>query len=127
MYTIIYTVSTARCPPPSPLHCSKGGASAATWRHAAACALWSTLRAAAAAAAGTALSSTANGGGTAATAAGLLPGEEAFVGALAAAEPRLRAAVQAGPYGSAGGGGAAGREAMHEQHFVATRGAGGGA
>ncbi|KXZ46168.1 hypothetical protein GPECTOR_46g237 [Gonium pectorale] len=42
---------------------------------------------------------------------------------------RVRAAVMAGPYGSGGGGAVDAAEAarMHQQHFLATRGGGGGA
>ncbi|GLC61120.1 hypothetical protein PLESTB_001720000 [Pleodorina starrii] len=93
---------------------SDSGAVACNWRHTAAAALWATVSAAAAAAAGS--------------------GEAAFAATLAvpATVERVRAAVRAGPYGTEGDGAAAAAAAaaeasrMHGEHFVASRGAGGG-
>ncbi|GIL58008.1 hypothetical protein Vafri_13204 [Volvox africanus] len=91
---------------------SESGAAACNWRHAAAAALWSTVSAAAAAAA-----------------AG--DNDAAFIATLTAPTTveRIRAVVRAGPYGAEGGSTAAAAAAsrMHGEHFVASRGAGGGA
>ncbi|GLI63334.1 hypothetical protein VaNZ11_006252 [Volvox africanus] len=89
---------------------TESGAAACSWRHAAAASLWSTVSSAAAAA----------------------NNDAAFISTLAAPTTveRVRAVVRAGPYGAEGDGTAAAAATasrMHGEHFVASRGAGGGA
>ncbi len=108
---------------------SDSGAAACSWRHTAAAALWATVSSAAEVAAAAAATEPAMEPATEPTTAS---GEAAFAATLAAPATveRVRDAVRGGPYRTDAGGRTAASAAeisrMHEEHFVASRGAGGG-